>query len=144
MSSEHWSDEGEAAPPAEHAKPPTTFRVWLERISLGLLTVFAIGVPLVIGLMFYLALTDGIVVNANDPLQETRIWMVRERTGATGIGLTMASPTSGTNGLMCARTKVLFLKWDRRIRIESDASYCRCYSVVNGQLVENQSAACQP
>lgn len=144
MSSDPWTDGEPPVPLPAAAKPSSPFRVWMERALVGLLAVIALGIPFVIGLLFYLALTDGIVINANDPLHETRLWMVQERVGATGIGLTIASPTSSAKDLVCASTSVMFLKWDRRIRIESDASYCRCYSVENRQLVENQSAACQP
>ncbi len=144
MSSDPWPDESQAESPHPINAAPSPKRVWLERFGIGIIAVISILIPLIFGVLFFLALTDGIVVNAGDPLREVRLWMIQERTGATGIGLTATTPRTGASAIQCAVTSVAFLKWDRRLRIETDASYCRCYEIKNSQLVETSSVDCKP
>jgi hypothetical protein len=143
MNAEQLSTEDEipSPPPSKHPSPT---RLWLERFCIALVATISILVPLVIGLLYYLAVTDGLVINAGNPLRETRLWMVRERKGATGLGLTISSPqTSNAASATCAHTSVTFLKWDGALRIESDAGYCRCYETKDGQLMDTDQATCQ-
>jgi hypothetical protein len=136
------SAEGEPAPPT--ASLPSPIQLWLERIGIGLVAAISLLVPLVIGLLFYLAVTDGLVISADDPLHEVRLWMVQERRGATGLGLTITSPIASKDAaVQCARTDVTFLKWDGSLRVERDADYCRCYERKDGQLVETGTATCR-
>jgi hypothetical protein len=134
-------------PPAAKASPSPA-RLWLERAAIGLIAAISLLVPLVIGLLYYLAVTDGLVINANDPLHEVRLWMVQERRGATGLGLTVTTPfnnqeTAKNPAIQCANTDVTFLKWDRRLRIERDANYCRCFERHGDQLVDTSAVTCQ-
>jgi hypothetical protein len=143
MNAEQQSlDDDISSPPSP--RPISPVRQWLERIGIGLIAIISLLIPLVIGLLYYLALTDGIVINANDPLHETRLWMVHERKGATGLGLTITSPQSSSSAqATCAHTAVTFLKWDGALRIESEAGYCRCYAAQNGQWIEAPNGTCQ-
>jgi hypothetical protein len=111
-------------------------QVWIERFVIGVVALFSLLVPLVIGVLFYLALQDSIAINADDPVQQARLWMVRERRGATGLGLSITAAAAAPAGQICARTHVTFLKWDGALRIEPDVAYCRCYTRQAGVLVE--------
>lgn len=143
MNAEQLSTENEI-PSSPPSKPPSPTRLWLERAGIALVAMISILIPLLIGLLYYLAVTDGLVINAGNPLRETRLWMVRERKGATGLGLTMTSPqTSRVAGATCAHTSVTFLKWDGSLRLESEAGYCRCYETRDGQLADTEQATCQ-
>jgi hypothetical protein len=135
---------GDENPSPPSSGPKSPFRLWLERIGIALVAAISLLAPLLIGLLFYLALTDGLVINAGDPLHEARLWMVQERKGATGLGLTIASPqASNRDDIACAHTSVTFLKWDGSIRLESEAGYCRCYETRAGQLRDAEQIACQ-
>ena len=116
----------------------------LERLGITLVAVFALVVPLLIGLVFFLAVnSDGIEVNGGDPFHDARLWLVQERRGATGLGLSITSPSSANDALQCAYTAVHFLKWDRSLRLESDASYCRCFERAGAAWSEVSTGACQ-
>ena len=144
MSNDLWSVDEDQPLPSASPTSPSPVRLWLERIGIGMVATVSLLVPLIIGLLFYLALTDGLVINANDPLREIRLWMVQERRGATGLGLTITSPSASQDAtLQCARTDVTFLKWDRGLSIESDADYCRCFERKDGRLVDIATATCR-
>ncbi len=143
MNAEQLSTEDEIPSPPP-PKPSSPTRMWLERFGIALVATISILIPLVIGLLYYLAVTDGLVINAGNPLRETRLWMVRERKGATGLGLTMTSPqASSVASATCAHTSVTFLRWDGSLRIEPEAGYCRCYETTAGQLIDTDQATCQ-
>ena len=134
--------------PGVTQKPISSVRLWLERIGIALVAVVSLLIPIVIGLLFYLAVTDGLAINSGDPLHEMRLWMVQERKGATGLGLTITSPraSSAANSAgdaVCAHTSVTFLKWDRSLRLENEAGYCLCYENRDNKLVETDKATCQ-
>ena len=114
----------------------TPVRIWLERIAIGLVAVISLIIPLVIGLLFYLALTDSIVINTGDPVHEMRLWMIRETRGATGLGLSISTPTNSKADTQCAQTHVTFLKWDRSMRIETADVFCRCYTRQGNQYID--------
>ena len=154
MTTEQWQEEGEGQGEAESAvesepqatspgRHPAPLRLWLERIGIGLIAVISLMVPLLVGLLFYLAVTDGLVINANDPFHEIRLWMVQERRGATGLGLTITTPRGSAGAAQCAFTSATFLKWDGGLRVERASDYCRCYVNKGGQLVERAGDACQ-
>jgi hypothetical protein len=144
MSSDPWSDElrVEASRPVK--APPSTSRVWLERIGIGIIAVISILIPLIVGLLFYLVLAGDVVINANDPMHQTRLWLVQERTGVTGVGLTVTALRETTATIQCTTNSVTFLKWDRRLRIERDTTYCACYEIKNGKFLERGSVSCTP
>jgi hypothetical protein len=147
MSQNPWTDEAEPQARAARAEPapPSRPRLFLERAAIVAVAVVVLLIPLAIGLLYYLAGSDGIVVNGGDLLHEARLWMVQERKGATGLGLTYSAPTLSdppNPATQCAHTYVTFLKWDRNLRIERDADYCRCYELRDGQLVESAAATC--
>jgi hypothetical protein len=143
MQNDDWqasdiSQQPDAHPPSgAHSRGP--LRLWLERIGVGLIAAISLLLPVLVGLLFYLAVTDGLVINANDPLHEARLWMVQERRGATGIGLTVSSPAQSNGSTQCAYTRVAFLKWERGLRLERNADYCRCYETRAGQWVESST-----
>ena len=143
MSIEQWQDETDTptSPPA--SAPRSRSRLVVERVAIGLVAALSLLIPIIFGLLFYLAVSDGIVVNADDPMHMARLWMVIEKPGATGLGLTVASPTQGKPDALCAYTSVVFLKWDKRLRIETNASYCTCYERQNNQWVQNETATCK-
>ncbi len=144
MNNDHWPTGSSPAVPTLTISAPSHFKTWVERTAIAIVSAVAILVPLTIGLLLYLAITDGIVINADDPLHEKRMWLIHERTGATGIGLTLSTPRTGNATTQCAMTSVIFLQWDKRLRIESDASYCRCYEIQNGLPAESSAISCQP
>ena len=125
-------------------KTNSPFHLAFERIGIALIAIISLLIPLIIGLLFYLAVTDGLVINDGDPLHEVRLWMVQERKGATGLGLTITSPrSSSASDTVCAHTSVTFLRWDRSLRIENEDGYCRCYANRNGQFTDASSATCR-
>ena len=120
-----------------NAKPaPMSVRLWLERVAVGLVAVISLLAPLVIGLLFYLGLTDSIVINAGNPVNEMRLWMIREARGATGLGLSISTPTLSKAASQCAQTHVTFLKWDRTVRFETTDVFCRCYTLQGNQYID--------
>ncbi|MCL4505460.1 MAG: hypothetical protein M1434_08270 [Chloroflexi bacterium] len=143
MSIEQWHEETDEPASPQINTPRSGSRLLIERIAIGIVAALSLLIPLVFGLLFYLAVSDGIVVNADDPMHMVRLWMVMENPGATGLGLTVAAPAQSDNGAPCAYTSVTFLKWDKRLRLETNASYCTCYERKNNQLVENESGACR-
>jgi hypothetical protein len=94
--------------------------------------------------VYYLGVTDGVEINAGDPLRESRIWMIKERRGPTGIGWQYTAPIGGSQpGLQCARTQLTVLNWRGGLSLDTSVNYCRCFEQgSNGRLSET-SAACQ-
>jgi len=143
MESEQWPTDEAPPVPAKSPNDTSRTRLWLKRAGIGLVAVVSILIPLLIGLMYYLAVTDGLVINSGDPLHEVRLWMVQERKGATGLGLTVTQPVgSSRSDAVCAHTSVTFLRWDRSLSLQPEAGYCRCYIRRNGQLTDTDHAAC--
>jgi len=115
-------------------------RIWLERLGVGCVTAFALGVPLLLGLVGYLALSDGFVINANDPTREARLWMIREPRNI-GIALTTVSASSPSGNLnvstqtRCVRTNFTYLKFSGGLRLERTSEFCQCYELKDGRWV---------
>jgi hypothetical protein len=119
-------------------------RLWLERIGVGLITVLALSAPFVCGFVYYLGVTDGIEINVGDPLRESRIWMIRERRGPTGIGWQYTAPIAGPlPGVQCARSQLIILNWSGGLSLDTSSNYCKCYEPnARGEMKES-SATCQ-
>lgn len=118
-------------------------RLWLERFGIALITLFALGLPLLLGLMFYLSVNeDGISINQGNPLAETRLWMTREKRGITGIALqttSAAQPQNPSPNTKCATTHVFILRWVDGLKTDQSANYCACYSQAESGQWQTQS-----
>lgn len=125
----------------------TTGKLWLERIGVGIVTVIALAAPFVFGLAYYLAVVEeGLAINDGDPLREARIWLVRERRGASGLAVQTTASAAGADpaqAAQCARTNVIFLSWTSGLRVDEQVSYCKCYRRAGNQWNET-ALACAP
>jgi hypothetical protein len=91
--------------------------------GVGCIAVLALGLPLLLGLLAYLAVTDGIGWNEGDPLREGRVWMIKENRNFTGLGLQWH--TDGSIGAKpCARSHYLALKWSPGPAIDRSTREC--------------------
>jgi hypothetical protein len=120
-------------------------KLWLERTGIGCVALFALGVPLLLGLIGYLAISDdGIALFADDPTREVRLWMVKEPRNI-GIALTTVSRASSTANdpanNTCIRTHFNYLKISRGVGFERTSEFCRCYENKAGKWVMT-GAAC--
>jgi hypothetical protein len=122
-------------------------RARLEKFGVALITIFALGLPLLFGLAFYLAVNeDGISINQGNPLTETRLWMTREKRGITGIALQTsgpAQPQAPSPNTQCAITHVFILRWVDGLKTDQSANYCACYSQVESGKWQAQSGTCR-
>lgn len=117
-------------------------RLWLERIGVGVIAVLSLTAPFVFGFIYYLGVTDGIDINAGDPLRESRIWMIHQD-GPTGIGWLYTAPTDSPQpGVMCARSQLTVLNWQGGVWLDTSARYCRCFETKNNRLTES-TVTCQ-
>lgn len=127
-------------------KSGSAARVWLERIGLGIVTVIALSAPFLFGLFYYVAVVEeGLAIGDGDPLREARVWMVRERRDLTGLGVQTTSSAASADPSQpgqCARTSIIFIKWDGGLRMEQPVSYCKCYQRRAGGWAE-ASVACK-
>ena len=115
------------------------FRLPLERLGLLLITIIALGAPLALGFFSYLALNDGIDLNASDSLHASRIWLVRENRRFTALAISTRSGAAATDDapdLQCARTYFTALHWSPKISLERVAGACTCYTRVDDTLRE--------
>ncbi|MCS7059806.1 MAG: hypothetical protein RMN25_01450 [Anaerolineae bacterium] len=113
-------------------------RKWAARAGIGCVTVLALGLPLVFGLVFYLLLSEEIVLNAGDPFRETRLWVIREGRSRSGLAWSVSSPIDNATEAaraQCVRTQVRYLKWNDGLYFEPDSVYCRCYVRQDGRWV---------
>jgi hypothetical protein len=121
--------------------------LWFERLGITLITLFALGTPLLFGLGFYLSVNEeGIAINASNPLAETRLWMTREKRGITGLALQTTSPAqpqAPSANAQCATTRVFILRWVDGLSTDQSARYCKCYALANGNFSESP-ATCKP
>ncbi|GIV85233.1 MAG: hypothetical protein KatS3mg052_2240 [Candidatus Roseilinea sp.] len=119
-------------------------RLWLERIGVGIIAFLSLSAPFVFGLVYYLGVTDGIDINAGDPLRESRIWMIYERNGPTGIGWLYTAPTDSPRpGVQCARSQLTVLNWGGGPLLDTSARYCRCYEPAAGNRLKESPVACR-
>ena len=87
-------------------------KLWLERLGVALITVFALGAPFVVGFVGYLGLKpEGIFINEGDPQRETHIWIERERKGLVGIYVQRPLQKFGVDGKACSYTNLSGLRW---------------------------------
>ncbi len=113
-------------------------REWLARIATALIAIVALGAPFVFGFVYYLGVTDGIEINAGDPLRESRIWMQKERRGPTGIGWLYTAPGNAPQaGLQCARTQLTILNWRGGLSLDTSVNYCKCFESTTSGLKES-------
>lgn len=118
-------------------------RLWLERLGIALITVIALGSPLLMGFVGYLAISDGIDWGSGDPLREGRVFMLREPRGMTGLGLVRkSSATDASGALSCARTHYTELRWTPALALDGNANSCTCYALQEGRL-RDTSTPCQ-
>jgi hypothetical protein len=143
MSNDNWQEPNIELAARVDQPPLSPRRLVLERLGIGIVAFIALALPIMIGLMFYLAVSDGIDINGGDPLHGARLWMVQERRGATGLGLTITSPSDKKGTLQCAYTNVIFLKWNQSLSLETNAGYCRCYEQTGSEWTESPSGTCQ-
>lgn len=128
-------------------RPESRLRQWVARAGIIVITILALGLPLLFGLAFYLFLSEEIVINAGDPIREARIWTIREGRSLTGLAWSLSSPERPATGettesIQCARMRVRYLKWDDSLRFEPDSEYCRCYER-RGNGWTNAPVACR-
>ena len=103
-------------------------RLWLDRLSLALITVLALGLPLVLAFIFYLGVRqEGIFINEGDPLRQGHIWMQHERTGPVGLGLQTSAEEAGPNGQACARATITFLRWNPKFELTRERGELVCF-----------------
>lgn len=116
-------------------------RLWLERLGIALITVVALGAPLLMGVVGYLVISDGIDWGVGDPLREGRMFILREPRGLAGIGIVRKSPASDASGtLNCARTHYTELRWSPSLGIDGNANTCTCYAMQDGRLRDTKTA----
>lgn len=108
-------------------------RLWLERAGVALITVVALGTPLLLGFFGYLALGDGLEINGGDPLRETRIWMIKDNRRLRGLAV-LRQTAVAQDGLQCARAHYNALLWSPELSLESNSTNCLCYTFEGGQL----------
>lgn len=119
-------------------------RLWLERIGVGVIAFLSLSAPFVFGFVYYLGVTDGIDINAGDPLRESRIWMIHERRGPAGIGWLYTAPTDSPQpGVQCARSQLIVLSWSGGPLLDASAKYCRCYEPAAGNRLKESVVACR-
>jgi hypothetical protein len=119
-------------------------RLWLERIGIAIIAVLSLSAPFVFGLVYYLGVTDGIEINTGDPLRESRLWMIRERRGPTGIGWQYTAPINGPlPGVQCARTQLTVFNWSGSLSLDTSANYCKCYEPSARGGLKESATACQ-
>lgn len=117
-------------------------RLWLERLGVALFTVVALGAPFVFGFVYYLGVSDGIDINAGDPLRESRIWMQKEKRGPTGIGWLRTAPANSPQpGVQCAQSQLTMLNWSGGLSLDTSSRYCKCYEP-NGTTLKESAIAC--
>ena len=103
-------------------------RLWLDRLGLVLITVLALGLPLVLAFVFYLGVRqEGIFINEGDPLRQGRIWMQHERTGPVGLGLQTSVEEAGADGQACARATITFLRWSPKFELTREQGEVICF-----------------
>jgi hypothetical protein len=119
-------------------------RLWLERIGIGIIAFLSLSAPFVFGFVYYLGVTDGVEISVGDPLHESRIWMIRERRGPTGIGWLHTAPVSNPqSGLQCARSQLIVLKWGGGPLLDTSAHYCKCYETTDQGRLKESAISCQ-
>lgn len=103
-----------------------THRV-LDRLGLALVVFVALVLPLLIAFIFFLGVKrEGIFLNEGDPLRQGRIWMQHERRGPVGLGLQTSAPENDTQGQVCVRATVTFLRWNPYLALTREVGDLVC------------------
>jgi hypothetical protein len=119
-------------------------RLWLERLGVALITVVALTAPFVCGFIYFLGVSDGLELNAGEPLREARVWMIRERGRIEGIGWYRNTPVSSPQaGLQCARGQLTVLNIRGGLSIDDSVNYCKCYEDNGAGGLKESTAVCQ-
>jgi hypothetical protein len=119
-------------------------QLWLERLGVALITVVALTAPFVCGFIYFLGVSDGLEINAGEPLREARVWMIRERGNIQGIGWFRNTPVSPPQGgLQCARGQLTVLNVRGGLSIDDSVNYCKCYEDDGGGGLKESTVTCQ-
>ncbi len=103
-----------------------THRV-LDRLGLALVVFVALVLPLLIAFIFFLGVKrEGIFLNEGDPLRQGRIWMQHERRGPVGLGLQTSAPENDTQGQVCVRATITFLRWNPYLALTREVGDLVC------------------
>ncbi len=105
-------------------KPKDPKRERAANAGVGCIAVLALGLPLLLGLLGWLAVSDGIGWNEGDAQREGRLWMVKESRSFTGLALQMHTNSTLADGTQCARSHYLALKWSPRLALDQSTSEC--------------------
>jgi len=118
-------------------------RLWLERLGIGLIAFLSLTAPFVFGFVYYLGFSDGIEINIGDPLRESRIWMIYNQNGPSGIGWLRTAPAeSPRDGVQCARSQLIILNWSGGPLLDTETRYCRCYELTADNRLKESSVTC--
>jgi len=118
-------------------------RLWLERLGIGLIAFLSLTAPFVFGFVYYLGFSDGIEINTGDPLRESRIWMIYNKNGPSGIGWLRTAPAeSPHNGVQCARSQLIILSWSGGPLLDTETRYCRCYELTADNRLKESATTC--
>lgn len=119
-------------------------RLWMERLGIALITIVALSAPFVCGFIYYLGVSDGLEINAGEPLREARIWMIWEKGNATGIGWFRNTPAgSPQQGVQCSRGQLTVLNWRGGLSLDNSVNYCKCYQEDGQGGLKETDVACQ-
>ncbi len=119
-------------------------KLTLERIGVGLIAFLSLSAPFAFSFVYYLGVSDGIEISPDDPLHASRVWMIRERSGPTGIGWLRTEPVIAPEAhLQCARSELLVLNWRGGLSLGVDARYCKCYEPNAKGKLQESARTCQ-
>ena len=99
----------------------------LDRLGFALVVFVALVLPLLIAFIFFLGVKrEGIFLNEGDPLRQGRIWMQHERRGPVGLGLQTSAPENDTQGQVCVRATITFLRWNPYLALTREVGELVC------------------
>ena len=99
----------------------------LDRLGFALVVFVALVLPLLIAFIFFLGVKrEGIFLNEGDPLRQGRIWMQHERRGPVGLGLQTSAPENDTQGQVCVRATITFLRWNPYLALTREVGDLVC------------------
>ncbi|MCS6773813.1 MAG: hypothetical protein RMM31_10725 [Anaerolineae bacterium] len=115
-------------------------------IGTGIIAFLSLSAPFAFGFVYYLGVSDGLEINAGDPLRQSRVWMIREFEGPSGIGWMRTAPVAAPqSGVQCAQTELIVFNWRGGLSIERQVAPCKCYTPsANGKLKESALSCSQP
>lgn len=99
----------------------------LDRLGFALVVFVALVLPLLIAFIFFLGVKrEGIFLNEGDPLRQGRIWMQHEQRGPVGLGLQTSAPENDTQGQVCVRATITFLRWNPYLALTREVGDLVC------------------